>query len=119
MNNKDNKCNKYEGFFVFQNEENFNEHINNCEVCKKEHEKYLKISSLVKEIAPKYLERENHKKMMKSAQRLACCLVAFLGLSVFTGYKLYDNYVYTVNLEQESTVSEIGLPVDEYGFLSL
>ncbi len=119
MNNNDNKCDKYEGFFVFQNQEQFDKHIKNCEDCKKEHEKYLKISSLVKEVAPIYLERENKKKMMSAAKRLACCLVVFVGLSAFTGYKVYDNYTYQVSLEQESSVSDMGLPTDEYGFLSL
>ena len=42
--NNENKCNKYEAYFVFQNEEAFNEHIKNCPDCKKEHEKYLKVS---------------------------------------------------------------------------
>lgn len=119
MNNDNNKCDKYEAYFVFQDEEKFNEHIKECEACKQQNEKYLKISSLVKEVAPVYLERENKKKMMTAAKRLACCFVLFIGLSAFTGYKVYDNYTYQVSLEQESTVSDMGLPIDEYGFLSL
>lgn len=121
MENENNKCDKYESYFVFQDEEKFKEHLNSCENCKQEHERYLKISSLVKEVAPIYLEREkeNKIKMMNAAKKLAACFVLFVSLTAFTGYKMYDNYVYQVSLEQESTVSEMGLPIDEYGFLSL
>ena len=112
------KCSKYEGLFVFQDEEKFNEHLEHCRDCREEHQKYLKISSLVKEAAPVYLEREEKKKMMRSAKKLACCLIAFIGLSAFTGYKMYDNYAYQENIEQDSIAAEMGLPVDEYGFLS-
>ena len=119
MDNKKDKCDKYESFFVFQDEETFNKHIMQCKDCEEEHKKYMKISSMVKEIAPLYLEREKKKKMMTSARRLACCLLVFIGLSAFTGYKVYDNYAYQNISEENSYISEMGLPVDEYGFLSL
>lgn len=50
MKNKQ-KCDKYEAFFVFNDEKAFYEHIENCPDCKAQHEKYLKVSSLVKEVA--------------------------------------------------------------------
>lgn len=119
MTDNKNRCDKYEGCFVFKNEEELNEHIKECESCREEHEKYLKVSELIKEVTPAYLERESKKKMMTAAKRLACCFVLFIGLSAFTGYKIYDNYTYQVSMEEESSVSEMGLPIDEYGFLSL
>ena len=119
MNNENNKCDKYEGFFVFQDEEKFKEHLEECPTCNQVHKKLLKVSSLVKEVAPIYLEIENKEKMMVAAKRLACCLVVFVGLTAFTGYEVYDNYTYHENLDQGSYVTEMGLPVDEYGFLSL
>ena len=119
MNNENKKCDKYEGFFVFGDEEKFNAHLSECECCRNEHERYKKISSLVKEVAPIYLEKESKNKMMTAAKRLACCMVVFVGLTAFTGYKVYDNYTYQINIEQGSYVTEMGLPIDEYGFLSL
>lgn len=120
MDNNKNKCNKYEGYFIFKDDESLKKHLEECDECKKEHEKYIKVSSLLKEIAPIYLERENKRKMMTSAKRLACCFVVFVCLVSFTGYKMYDNYLYqSNNSEQESYISEMGLPTDKYGFLSL
>ena len=119
MNDESSKCSNYEGLFIFQEEEKLKEHLETCENCREEHEKQMKISSLVKEAAPYYLERERRRKMMRSARKLACCLIAFAGLSAFTSIKMYDNYKYQYQTDssQESSVSEMGLPVDEYGFL--
>ena len=78
MNEDRKKCDKYEAFFVFQNEEAFNNHIKECPDCQKEHEKYMKVSSLVKEVAPVYLEKHKKRKM-GAIKKLACCFVMFVG----------------------------------------
>ena len=119
MDDKIKKCNQYEGYFVFQDETKFKQHLIECLDCSSEHEKYQKVSSLIKEVAPIYLESEQKNKMMRSAKRLACCLLVFIGITGFTGYKWYDNYLYQVSINQESMVYDMGLPTDEYGFLSL
>ncbi len=116
--NNENKCNKYEGFFVFQDEKNFYEHLEKCPDCQKEHERYIKVSKLVKEVAPIYL-RQQKKKKINAIKRLACCFVLFIGISLYTGYKIYDNYDIQVNYAQESYLSTMGLPVDDYGFLEI
>ncbi len=115
---EDKKCNKYEGFFVFQNEEKFYEHLEHCPDCQKEHEKYIKVSKLVKEVAPIYLKRKQAEKT-NVIKRLACCFIFFIGLTVFTGYKVYDNYTMQVNYAQDSCLTTMGLPVDDYGFLEI
>ena len=71
--NNENKCNKYESFFIFRDEEAFNEHLEHCPDCKKEHEKHLKVSSLLKEVAPVYLEKKRKEK--KSAIKIAHSLL--------------------------------------------
>ena len=119
MDKEKKKCEKYEGLFIFQDEKSLLEHIKECEDCRIEDEKYKKISSMVKEVAPIYLEREKTKNMMRAAKRLACCFIAFVGLSVFTGVKMYDDNTGQIVLEQDSYVSEMGLPVDDYGFLEI
>lgn len=117
--NNENKCDKYEGFFVFQNEEVFNEHLEHCPDCQQEHEKYMKVSALVKEVAPMYLKKRQKDKV-SAIKKLACCFVAFVGLTAFTGYKVYDNYSMQVNYAEDSYVmSTMGLPVDDYGFLEI
>lgn len=115
----ENKCNKYEGFFVFQNEEAFNEHLEHCPDCRQKHEKYMKVSALVKEVAPIYLKKK-HKDKISAIKRLACCFVLFVGITAFTGYKVYDNYNFQVNYAEDSyVISTMGLPVDDYGFLEI
>lgn len=116
--NDEKKCDKYEAYFVFQDEESFNKHIENCPDCKKEHEKYLKVSELVKSVAPEYLKKQKKMKV-SSMKKLACCFVAFIGLTAFTGYKIYDNYNMQNDLYDDSYISTMGLPVDDYGFLDL
>lgn len=116
--NNENKCNKYESFFVFSDEEAFNEHLEHCPDCQKEHEKHLKISSLVKEVAPIYLERKRKEKI-SVMKRLACCFVVFVGFASFAGYMAYDDYMFKAMEVEDSYVSTMGLPVDDYGFLEI
>lgn len=116
--NNENQCDKYEAYFVFQNEEAFNEHLKNCPDCQKEHEKYMKVSQLVKQAAPEYLKQQERKKV-SGLKKLACCFVLFVGLSAFTGYQFYDNYSYQYDYDDNSYVSALGLPIDDYGFLDL
>lgn len=118
MENENNKCNKYEALFVFQNDDVLNEHIKSCPDCMKEYEKQLKVSSLVKEVAPIYLNKIKQKKV-SAAKKLACCFVAFIGVTVFSAYKIYDENSFQVNMaDEESYISAMGLPVDDYGFLN-
>ncbi len=114
---KENKCNKYEGLFIFQDEKAFYEHLENCPDCQEEHKKLLKVSKLVKEAAPVYLKKRSQK--TSAIKRLACCLVVFIGLTSFTGYKVYDNYMYELNSSYDSYITAMGLPTDDYGFLDL
>ena len=80
--------------------------------------KYLKVSKLVKEVAPEYLNKRAQGKI-SAIRKLACCFVLFIGLSAFTGYKIYDNYNYQYYTEDSSYISTLGLPTDDYGFLDL
>lgn len=115
-----NKCNKYEALFVFNNEEALYEHIQNCPDCKSEHEKQLKVSLLVKEVAGEYLKkREQNKKMMTLLKKVACFLVVIAGLSCYTGYSVYDYNSFQVSSADESYIYNMGLPTDEYGLLEL
>ena len=117
MDNKE-KCNKYEAFYVFQNEEAFNNHLEECSDCRQEHEKYLKVSQLVKEVAPAYLEKKKREKtnLLKHA---ACFLIVLTGFIGYNGYKVYQDNSFQVNSVEESYINTMGLPTDDYGFLEL
>lgn len=112
------KCDKYEAFFIFNNEEAFNVHLNECPECKSEHEKYLKVSQLVKEVAPVYLKNQDKKKK-NVIKRLAACFVLFVGITGFyAGFGIHDGSTYS-NIDNDSYISTMGLPTDEYGFLEI
>ena len=113
------KCDKYEAYFVFKDDKAFNEHLKNCPDCREEHAKYLKVSNLVKEVAPVYLAKRNKRKI-DAVKKLACCFIFLAGFSVYSGYQLYGDYTFQVNSADESYISSsLGLPVDEYGFLEI
>lgn len=120
MNDDRKKCDKYEAFFVFRDEEAFNNHIKECPDCKQEHEKYMKVSALVKEVAPVYLQKQKQRKF-SAAKRFACCLILFAGLSIsYTGYNMYNDYSSQLYFTDDASyIGNMGLPVDEYGFLEL
>lgn len=119
MNEDRNKCDKYEAFFVFQNEEAFNNHIKECPDCQREHEKYMRVSSLLKEVAPEYLKRQDKRKNV-AIKRLACCFILFVGITAsYTGYNMYNDYTAQTYSLEDTYVGAMGLPIDEYGFLEI
>lgn len=80
------------------------------------------ISDLLKEAKPLYFRRKRIKNLTKAAGVLS--IAAFLALGTF---QRADNYVYdfdnmssTISLLQNgSTIEDLGLPTDEYGFLRI
>lgn len=115
MNEK--KCNGYESMFTFLNEEDFLKHLETCEECKAEHEKMLRVSELIQEAKP-YIKHNNKRtKILKSACAAFVVVFATLSLPIFTfGTNIYEN-VTASNGQISLTAEEMGLPVDEYGFL--
>jgi hypothetical protein len=110
----DNKCSKYESLFIFSDEDKLNEHINECEDCRKEHEKMQKISDLIQEVKPYYLKkRSNLKKMRAIAAALFIVLFAGTFGFVYTNEDLSDALMYGETL----TAEDLGFPVDSYGLL--
>ena len=113
------KCEKYESYFMFKNEEDFNAHLNECPDCKRLNEKNIKVSQDVKEVAPVYLE-EQAKKKKTAVKRLAACFILFVSLiGVYTGFSVYGTSTNNANVDDDSYISTMGLPTDEYGFLEL
>ncbi len=115
MNEK--KCNGYESMYTFLSEEDFQKHLETCEECQKEHEKMQKVSALIQEAKPYIKEKKKQSRILQAA--CAAFLVVFATLSVplyTVGTNLYEDVV-AMNEANSLTVEEMGLPVDEYGFL--
>ncbi len=110
----ENKCSKYEGLFVFSDEETLNSHINECEECKKEQEKMDRVSELIGEV--KFYYRAKNKKLKRL--KAVCALFFLIFFSATFGIFSYDSDL-TDALMYGNTLSaeELGFPVDSYGLL--
>ena len=110
----DKKCTKYEGLFVFSNEEALNKHLEECSDCKLEHEKMQKVSDLLSEV--KFYYRSKKRRAMKL--KAVCALMMFMFFSATIGVvsndsDLADALIYGDTLSAE----DLGFPVDSYGLL--
>lgn len=113
------KCTKYEAYSMFASEKDFFDHLQECEDCKKEFEKELRLSALIQDCAPTYRELCKQKNTKKLMSKIACVLVLFTSFGVFAGFevKQYQRFDTFVKANTEiSVISQDGLPVDDYGF---
>lgn len=110
----DNKCSKYEGLFIFSDEETLKKHVEECDECRKEHEKMQKVSDLIGEV--KFYYRAKNKKLRKL--RAACAIFFVLFFSATFGI-ISENEDLTDSLMYGKTLSaaDLGFPVDSYGLL--
>lgn len=108
------KCTKYEALFTFRSEEELQEHIKECEDCRLEHERMLKVSELIKEAKPYIKEKRKNKAKIKAACALFMLMVSgtTLGLINFNP-EISDTLKYGTTLSAE----DLGLPVDSYGLI--
>lgn len=110
----DKKCSKYEGLFIFSDENTLNKHLQECEECRSEHEKMQKVSELIGEVKFYYKKKFRRVQKMK-----AICAIVFLmfftatfGIISSDG-DLADALMYGDTLSAE----DLGFPVDSYGLL--
>ena len=110
----ENKCDKYEGLFIFSDSENIEKHLQECEDCRKEAEEQKKVSSLLEEVKLYYFAKQKRKTHFRAA-----CAIMFLIFSLFSVFvviedeDLYDALKYGNTLSAE----DLGFPVDSYGLL--
>lgn len=121
------KCDKYESLFIFADEETLNKHLQECEDCRREHEKMHKVSALVKEAEPELKRRAAFFNSLK----VACVLVLFITGGVFfqtfAPMQLNNtNATMTASISsdmsfdyEDSIIADMGLPTDDYGLLML
>lgn len=78
------------------------------------------ISDLIKEAKPMYFSRKRRRKAIKAGLATIVCLLAFTWFNPYS-YNSYNEYDYWASeiayIENGSVVSDMGLPVDEYGLL--
>ena len=110
------KCTKYEALFTFRTEEELNEHIQECEDCRLEHEKMQKVSSLLQEVKPYFKERRKNLAKIKIACALFTLMFSGTTLGVINfNTDVSDTLKYGTTLSSE----DLGLPVDSYGLIAV
>ncbi len=112
--NMDKKCTKYEGLFIFADNETFTNHLKECDDCKVEHEKMLKVSELIQEAKPYFMERRKSIARFK----IACAICAmFLSGTVLGVINFNTDISDTIKYGTTLSAQDLGLPVDSYGLL--
>ncbi len=117
------KCEKYESLFIFGSEEELASHLEICEDCRQEHSKMQKTQNLIKEVKSYYeTEKPNKKKLNIDLIKIATGIIILCLTCFSASHLLIDKKAGEYSLsywESESIVSEMGLPTDEYGLLTV
>lgn len=109
-----NRCNKYEALFTFGNEETLKQHIETCKDCKKEQEIMDKVSDLIKEVKPYYVNKRRNFVKLKAA----CAIFSILLSGTTLGILNFNSDISDI-IKYGNTLSaeDFGFPVDSYGLL--
>ena len=110
----DDKRKKYEGLFVFADEETLKQHVKTCKDCQKEQEIMDKVSKLIEEVKPYYISKRKKTAKLK----IACAMLTILLSATVMGVVNFNTDVSDI-IKYGSTLSaeDLGLPVDAYGLL--
>ena len=110
----DNKCSKYEGLFVFSDEETLMKHVEECEDCKLEHEKMQKVSNLLGEVKFHYRSKQNRIRKIK-----AVCAALFLVVftTTFSFVSMDDDFTDMLVYGNTLSAEDYGFPVGSYGLI--
>ena len=112
----DNKCSKYEGLFIFSDEETLKKHLEECEDCRKEAEKMEKVSGLLDEV--KFYYRQKARRIMKI--KAVCAVFLLVCFSLTCGILTMDTDLADALMYGDTLSAEdLGFPVDSYGLLTV
>ena len=112
----DNKCSKYEGLFVFSDTETLQQHVLECEECRKEQETMDKVSDLLSEVKLHYRSKNKKKPILKAVCGLML-LLFFAGSYEFASN--YDDMLDSIKYGDTLSAEELGFPVDSYGLIAV
>ena len=111
----DKKCSKYEGLFVFSDEDTLKKHLQECEECRQEQQKMDRVSELIDEVKLYY--RAKYKKK-RPKFRIACAMFLLIFSSLTAGVVVNDeDMMDTLRYGETLSAEDLGFPVDSYGLL--
>lgn len=113
----DKKCKKFEELFVKTNEVELLDHIKKCEECRCEYENMQKVSNLIKEVKPLYRKKRRvRQNVVAMAASFLMIFLAFFAVQIYTPNSLVNETIASISAS-DYTYEQMGLPVDEYGFI--
>ena len=108
------KCKKYEGLFIFGDEEQLAQHLETCEECRAEQKRMDRVSELISEVSESIIQKRRTNARLK----LACASFALVVLASTLGViNLNPDIHDTIMYGQTLTLEDYGLPVDSYGLI--
>lgn len=109
------KCSKFESLFIFSDDDTLQKHISECDDCKCAYDEMNKVSELIQEVRPYYLEKQKTK---YNAVRVACIMFAFI-ISGVTFHFADMNYgiIDTITYGSQLTADDLGFRTDDYGLI--
>lgn len=110
----DKKCSKYEGLFVFSDDETFRKHLAECEECRKEQEKMDRVSELISEVKPYYQAKTKRKLILKA---MCASMLFVFSLTSIELIENYDDMKDTLQYGETLSAEDLGFPVDSYGLI--
>lgn len=121
----ENKCDKYESYFLFGNTEGLEKHIESCADCRDEAENQKKLSYLLN-FAGKECKKLQQNRHQRHLAKAACFVLLIITIGSYTGYnsyitnKLNQNYNYSIFSSDDfnsAILSQKGYPTDSFGFI--
>lgn len=117
------KCNLYESLYIFRSEEELQEHIDECEICREKHSAFLQVEKLVRTAKP-YHARKKALDIKLKQKILASMYVLVIFTSTYSGYAYFFDMMNPqsqpeiADLIDNSFFNRMNLPTDEYGILN-
>ena len=110
----DKKCSKYEGLFIFSDEETLQNHLEECPDCRNEHEKMQKVSALISETKFYYKNKIRKIKKLKAV----CAVMFIVFFSAVFGIASNESDIADALMYGDTLSAEdLGFPVDSFGLL--
>ncbi len=111
----DKKCSKYEGLFVFSDEDTLKKHLQECEECRQEQQQMDRVSELIDEVKLYYRAKDKKK---RPKFRIACAMFLLIFSSLTAGVVVNDeDMMDTLRYGETLSAEDLGFPVDSYGLL--
>ncbi len=108
------KCAKFESLFIFSDEK-FGEHLETCEDCRHEFEKFKKLSLIIQEAKPLYFKRKNKAANLKIALMMSLVILAGTVFATITYNPM--GIADTIKYGETLCAEDYGFPVDSYGLI--